>query len=67
MTEAPAEVLIADRRGEMHVFLDPRGDDHIVTKFIVNPRGDKFETPLPYGSWAWDRAVARAYRAVAFL
>lgn len=60
------ELTLADRNGEMHIFLDP-GGDHIVTKFVVNPRGDQFETTLPHGSWAWDRAVQRAYRASVFL
>lgn len=62
-----AEVLIADRNGEMHIFLDNAGGDHIVTKFIVGRRGEKFETTLPHGSWAWDRAVERARRAVVFI
>lgn len=60
------EMLIEDRNGEMHVFLDP-GGDHIVTKYIVSPRGRKYETTLPHGEWAWDRAVARAMRASVFL
>jgi hypothetical protein len=58
------ELTIADRSGEMHVLLDP-GGDHIVTKFIVSPKGDQFETTLPYDSWAWERAVDRAYRGAA--
>lgn len=60
------EVLIEDRSGEMHVFLDP-GGDHIVTRYIVSPKGHKFEVMLPHGEWAWDRAVARAYRGAVFL
>lgn len=61
------EVLVTDRRGrEVHVFIDP-GGDHVVTKFIINPRGDCFEAMLPHGSWAYDRAVLRAQRGAAFL
>lgn len=63
--QTTAEALIEDRNGEMHVFLSPDGD-HIVTKFIVSPRG-RYEVMLPHGEWAWDRAVARAQIAVAFL
>jgi hypothetical protein len=61
------EVTIEDRNGEMHVFLDTASDDHIVTKFIVNPSGARYETTLPHGEWAWHRAVMRAKRALAFL
>jgi hypothetical protein len=63
----PNQVFIEDRNGEMHVFLDANSDDHIVTKFIVNPRGEVYETTLPYGEWAWERAVKRAQRAIVFL
>jgi hypothetical protein len=60
-------VLIEDRSGEMHVFIDRLDDDHIVVKYVTNARGECFETTLPYGSWTWERAVARALRAEAFL
>jgi hypothetical protein len=59
-------VMIEDRSGKMHVFLSPDGD-HIVTKFIDGSGNQKWETTLPHGEWAWDRAVARASRAVVFL
>ena len=60
------EVIIEDRGGRMHVFLSPDGD-HIVTKYIDGPGNKKWETTLPQGEWAWDRAVLRASRAMAFL
>lgn len=60
------ELVVADRSGEVHVFIDP-GGDHIVTRFIVNSRGDCFEAMLPHGSWAYDRAVLRAQRGAVFL
>lgn len=67
MTESKiTEILIEDRGGKMHVFLSPDGD-HIVTKYIDGPNGRQWETTLPHGEWAWDRAVARASRAVVFL
>jgi hypothetical protein len=59
-------VMSEDRSGKMHVFLSPDGD-HIVTKFIDGSGNQKWETTLPHGEWAWDRAVARASRAVVFL
>jgi len=60
-------VTIGDRNGEMHVFLDLHGDGHIVTKFIVNKKsGQVHEVILPREEWAWERAVARAKRAMAF-
>ena len=63
--EKPASLIVADRHGEMHVFLDP-GGDHIVIKFIVNGRGERHEVMLARDSWAWDRAVARAARGQVF-
>lgn len=60
-------LTIEDRSGEMNVFLDPISDDHIVTIYIDGRDGRQFETTLPSGSLAWDRAVERAYRAAVFL
>lgn len=60
-------LTIEDRRGEMHIFLDPISNDHIVTIYVDGRDGLQFETTLPHGSWAWDRAIERAYRASAFL
>ena len=60
------EVTIEDRGGKMHVFLSPDGD-HIVTKFIDGPGDKTWETTLPHGEWAWDRAVSRAMRGAVFL
>lgn len=60
-------IIIEDRNGETHVFLDQHSDDHIITKYVSNARGEIHEVMLPYGEWAWDRAVLRASRGAVFL
>lgn len=56
-------VTIEDRSGTVHVFLDPLSDDHIVTRIVNNA----ITVTLGYGEFAWERAVSRALRAVAFV
>lgn len=64
--QVAAELVICDGSGETHVMLDP-GGDHIVIRFWTDNRGYQREVTLSPESDAWDRAVARASRGVAFL
>jgi hypothetical protein len=59
-------IVLEEAGGLIHVFLDPRGDDHIVTKSVVDKRGGQIDTMLPHGSFAYERAVKRAEIAQVF-
>lgn len=60
-------ILISDRSGETSVLLDASSDDHIAVRLLTDPAGYEREVTLPYGSFAWDRAVERAKRGAAFV
>ena len=53
------ELVIEDRGGETHVFLDP-GGEHIVTRRVAGRDGQIVSIQVPFGSPAWTRAVRRA-------
>lgn len=60
------QVEIADKNGRVHVLLDA-GGDHIVTKFMDDPKRGLFVIMMPCDSFGFDRAVERAKRAKVFL
>lgn len=64
--EMTASLTAGDHNGPTHVFLDPAGD-HIVVKAVTDRHGKEIEITLSPGSWAYDRAISRASRGVAFL
>jgi hypothetical protein len=63
--DKPVTVMMEEPEGPVHVLLDPLGD-HIVVKLLM-VKGYERDLTLPAGSFAWERAVARAYRGAAFL
>lgn len=66
LISAAVEVVISDRNGDVSVLLDA-GGDHIVIRHETDGKGHERDISLAAGSFAWDRAVARAERAAAFL
>jgi hypothetical protein len=60
-------VILLEESGDVHVFLDPNGDDHIVIKAVFDKRGGYIDTMLPRGSFAFQRAVRRAEIGQVFL
>lgn len=60
------QMTLWDRGGEVSVFLHSSGD-HIVIRYYPDKQGGEYPNVLEYGSDRWDRAVARAMRASAFL
>lgn len=65
-TDDGIQLTIHDSRAEFSVYLHASGD-HIVIRYHVNKDGGEYPAVLPHGSWAWDRAVARAMTGSAFL
>lgn len=61
------ELVISDHNGDTSVFIDERGDDHIVVKHSVDKARYERDVTLGADTFAWDRAVERAQRARAFL
>jgi hypothetical protein len=55
-------LTLVSERVETCVYLHPSGD-HIVIRYSE----DGYQAVLPYGSFAWDRAVRRAMIASAFI
>lgn len=57
-----SQVTLETKGVETSVFLHNSGD-HIVIRYSA----DGYQAVLPFGSWAWERAVRRAMTASVFL